>query len=112
MGHLQPAQNVAAIAQAWGIYNSAPASGGGGGGGGGGPRRQEGRVRVADGRQDRRGLDEGRYAPPPPLSREKGIQSPLSTPMAGLERERGRQVRTAGRRKVVLKERERERPAG
>jgi hypothetical protein len=35
-------QNVAAIALAWGIYNSAPASGGGGGGGGGGPRRQEG----------------------------------------------------------------------
>ena len=36
MGHLQPPQNVAAIALAWGIYNSAPASGGGGGGGGGG----------------------------------------------------------------------------
>ena len=35
-------KNVAAIALAWGIYNSAPASGGGGGGGGGGPRRQEG----------------------------------------------------------------------
>ena len=104
-------QNIAAIALAWGIYNSAPALGGGGGGGGGGPRLQEGRVRVADGRQDRRGLDEGRDAPPP-LSREKGIQSPLSTPRGGLERERGRQVRTAGRRKVVLKERERERPAG
>ena len=72
-----------------------------------------GRVRAADGRQDRRGLDEGRDAPPR-LSREKGIQSPLSTPRGGLERERGRQVRTAGRRKVALRERERERerPAG
>jgi hypothetical protein len=59
-------QNIAAIALAWGIYNSAPALGGGGGGGGGGPRLQEGRVRVADGRQDRRGLDEGGDAPPPP----------------------------------------------
>ena len=43
------------------------------------------------------------------MSREKGIQSPLSTPRGGLERERGRQVRTAGRRKVALRERERER---
>ena len=88
MGHLQPAQNVAAIAQAWGIYNSAPASGGGGGGGGGGPRLQEGRVRVADGRQDRRGLDEGRDAPPP-LEQREGHPEPAIDAKGGLrERER------------------------
>ena len=87
MGHLQPAQNVVAIAQAWGIYNSAPASGGGGGGGGGGPRLQEGRVRVADGRQDRRGLDEGRDAPP--LEQREGLPEPSIDAKGGLrERER------------------------
>ena len=82
-------QNIAAIALAWGIYNSAPASGGGGGGGGGGPRRQEGRVRVADGRQDRRGLDEGRDAPLPPLEQREGHPEPAIDAKGGLrERER------------------------
>ncbi len=49
-------QNVAASALAWGIYNPAPAADGGSGGG----ERQpwlDRRVRVADGRQERRGLD-------------------------------------------------------
>ena len=83
-------QNIAAIALAWGIYNSAPALGGGGGGGGGGPRLQEGRVRVADGRQDRRGLDEGRDAPPP-LEQREGHPAPAIDAKGGLrEREVGR----------------------
>ena len=37
--HCCPPHVAAAAAQAWGIYNPAPAAGGGGGGGGGGPRR-------------------------------------------------------------------------
>ena len=47
-----------------------------------------GRVRVADGRQDRRGLDEGRDAPPP-LEQREGHPEPAIDAKGGLrERER------------------------
>ena len=48
-----------------------------------------GRVRVADGRQDRRGLDEGRDAPPLPLEQREGHPEPAIDAKGGLrERER------------------------
>ena len=45
-------------------------------------------MRVADGRQDRRGLDEGRDAPPP-LEQREGYPEPAIDAKGGLrERER------------------------
>ncbi len=71
---------------------STPAACGGGGREWGPKRRLAGRERAAggqQGRQERRGLDEGRDGPLPHPSCEKGIQSPLSTPGGPEESERG-----------------------
>jgi hypothetical protein len=70
-------------------------------------------VRAADGRQERRGSDEGRDPLPPPLEQREGHPEPAIEAKGGprlpieREREKGQQVRMAGRRKAELRERER-----